>query len=117
VELRIKRGVAVLIAGGILLVVGLAIIFSSISSLVNMADSLPQISVKDLIKSSLGNFAKSNQTNNKVELQNIGYTIALDSFGILVGIVLAINSIIAFVGGIILLLYDRRDERNLNAKR
>ena len=106
-----------LIAGGVLLVVGLATIFSSISSLVNMADSLPQISAKDLIKSSLGNSAKGNQTNIRVNLEHIGFTIALSSFGILAGIILGINSIIAFVGGIVLLLYDRRAERNLLAKR
>jgi hypothetical protein len=116
-EFWIKRGVAVLIAGGVLLLVGLAVIFSSISSLVNMADSLPQISAKDLIKSSLGNFAKGNQTSVRVNLEHIGYTIALGSFGILVGIVLGINSIIAFVAGVILVVYDRKTERNLVEKR
>ena len=113
----IKRGWAVLIAGAVLLVVGLAIIFSSISSLVNLADSIPQISAKDLIKSSLGNFAKGNQTTVRVNLEHLGYTIAISSFGILVGIILGVNSIIAFVGGIILLLYDRRRERSILAKR
>jgi len=65
----------------------------------------------------LGNFEKSNQTNVKVELKNTGFTIALNSFGILVGIVLVINSIIAFVGGIILFLYDRKAEHNSIVKK
>ena len=98
------------------MLVGLAIIFSSITSLVTLADSIPQISAKDLIKSSLGNFAKGNQTSIRVNLEKIGYAIALDSFGILVSIILLVNSVIAFVAGIILVIYDRRSKNLVPVK-
>ena len=98
------------------MLVGLAIIFSSITSLVTLADSIPQISAKDLIKSSLGNFAKGNQTSVRVNLEKIGYEIALDSFGILVSIILLVNSVIAFVAGIILVIYDRRSKNLVPVK-
>jgi hypothetical protein len=98
------------------LLVGLAIIFNSIYSLINVADSLPQISAKDLIKSSLGNFAKGNQTNIRVNLEKIGFEIALDSFGILVSIILIVNSVIAFVAGIIVFIYDRRSKNLVSVK-
>jgi hypothetical protein len=106
-----------LIGGGVLLVIGLAVIFGSISSLINVADSLPQISAKDLIKSSLGTFAKGNQNNTiRVNLEKVGFEIALNSFGILVSIILIVNSIIAFVAGIIVSVYDRRSRNVVTAK-
>jgi hypothetical protein len=106
-----------LIGGGVLLVIGLAIIFSSISSLINVADSLPQISAKDLIKSSLGSVTKGNQNNTiRVNLEKIGFEIAVNSFGILVSIILLVNSIIAFVAGIIVSVYDRRSRNVVTAK-
>jgi hypothetical protein len=98
------------------LLLGLVIIFGSINSLINVADSIPQISAKDLIKSSLGNFAKGNQTSIRVNLEKIGYEIALDSFGILVSIILMVNSVIAFVAGIIVFLYDRRSKNLVPVK-
>lgn len=106
-----------MIGGGVLLVIGLAVIFGSISSLINVADSLPQISAKDLIKSSLGTFAKGNQNNTiRVNLEKVGFEIALNSFGILVSIILLVNSIIAFVVGIIVSVYDRRSRNIVTAK-
>jgi hypothetical protein len=105
-----------LIGGGVLLVIGLAIIFSSISSLINVADSLPQISAKDLIKSSLGTIVKGNQSTIRVNLEKVGFEIALNSFGIIVSIILLVNSVIAFVAGIIVLLYDRRSKHLVPAK-
>jgi len=81
-----------------------------------VADSLPQISAKDLIKSSLGNFAKGNQSNIRVNLEKIGYEIAINSFGILVSIILFVNSIIAFVAGIMISIYDRRSRNLVTAK-
>jgi hypothetical protein len=98
------------------LLVGLVIIFGSINSLINVADSIPQVSAKDLIKSSLGNFAKGNQTNIRVNLEKIGFEIALDSFGILVSIILIVNSVIAFVAGIIVSIYDRRSKNLVSVK-
>ena len=95
---------------------GLVIIFGSINSLINVADSIPQVSAKDLIKSSLGNFAKGNQTNIRVNLEKIGFEIALDSFGILVSIILIVNSVIAFVAGIIVSIYDRRSKNLVSVK-
>ncbi|HEY7569956.1 MAG TPA: hypothetical protein VH796_01180 [Nitrososphaeraceae archaeon] len=105
-----------MIGGGVLLVIGLAIIFSSISSLINVADSLPQISAKDLIKSSLGTIVKGNQSTIRVNLEKVGFEIALNSFGIIVSIILLVNSVIAFVAGIIVLLYDRRSKHLVPAK-
>jgi hypothetical protein len=105
-----------LIGGGVLLVIGLAVVFSSISSLINVADSLPQISAKDLIKSSLGNFAKGNQSTIRANLEKVGFEIAINSFGILVSIILLVNSMIAFVSGIIVLIYDRRSKNLVPAK-
>lgn len=112
----IKRGIAVLIAGGVLLLIGVAVVIPSLSSLVSVADSLPPISAKDLIRSSVGNFVKGNQTAMKDTLKSIGYDIALSSFGILVSIILVINSIIAFVGGFIIVIYDRRSKNKILTK-
>ena len=81
-----------------------------------MANSLPSISTKDLIKSSVGNFVKGNQTAIEDSLKSIGYDVALSSFGILVSIILIVDSMIAFVAGIILVLYDRRSKNNIVAK-
>jgi hypothetical protein len=49
-------------------------------------------------------------------LEKIGYEIALDSFGILVSIILLVNSVIAFVAGIILVIYDRRSKNLVPVK-
>jgi hypothetical protein len=92
------------------------VVIPSLSSLLSVADSLPPISAKDLIRSSVGNFVKGNQTAIKDTLKSIGYDIALSSFGILVSIILVINSIIAFVGGIIIVIYDRRSKSKLLTK-
>jgi len=81
-----------------------------------VANSLPSISTKDLIKSSVGNFVKGNQTAIEDSLKSIGYDVALSSFGILVSIILIVDSMIAFVAGIILVLYDRRSKNNIVAK-
>jgi len=69
-----------------------------------------------LIKSSVGNFVKGNQTAIEDSLKSIGYDVALSSFGILVSIILIVDSMIAFVAGIILVLYDRRSKNNIVAK-
>jgi hypothetical protein len=81
-----------------------------------VANSLPSISAKDLIKSSVGNFVKGNQTAIEDSLKSIGYDVALSSFGILVSIILIVDSMIAFVAGIIIVLYDRRSKNNIVAK-
>lgn len=100
-----RRGYSILIAGGILLVVSAGIILPSIYSLNSIAESLPtQISAKDIMKKAL-NF---NQTAAKESLRSIGIDVGLAFFGILVGIILMVNGIIALVGGAVILVYDRR---------
>lgn len=62
------------------------------------------ISAKDIIRSAL-NF---NQTAAKETLRSIGIDVGLAGFGILVGITLMVNGIIALIGGAVIVLLDRR---------
>ena len=100
-----RRGYSILIAGGILLVISAGIVLPSIYSLNSIAESMPkEISAKDIIKKAL-NF---NQTAARESLRSIGIDVGLAFFGILVGIILMVNGIIALVGGAVILVYDRR---------
>jgi hypothetical protein len=65
------------------------------------------ISAKDIIRSAL-NF---NQTAAKETIRSIGIDVGLAFFGILVGITLMVNGIIALIGGTVILVHDRRRRR------
>jgi hypothetical protein len=67
-----------------------------------------EISAKDIIKKAL-NF---NQTAARESLRSIGIDVGLAFFGILVGIILMVNGIIALVGGAVILVYDRRRNKH-----
>ncbi|HET7284314.1 MAG TPA: hypothetical protein VFI70_06475 [Nitrososphaeraceae archaeon] len=103
-----RRGYSILIAGGILLVASAGIALPSIYSLASLAQSMPtNISAKDIIRSAL-NF---NQTAAKETIRSIGIDVGLAFFGILVGITLMVNGIIALIGGTVILVHDRRRRR------
>ena len=104
-----RRGFSILIAGGILLVISAGIILPSIYSLASVAESMPkEISAKDIIRKAL-NF---NQTAARESLRSVGIDVGLAFFGILVGIILMVNGIIALVGGTVILVYDRRRDKH-----
>jgi hypothetical protein len=70
-----------------------------------LAESIPtNISVKDIIRSAL-NF---NQTAAKESLRSVGIDVGLAFFGILIGIILMVNGILALIGGTVILVLDRR---------
>jgi len=105
----LKRGYSILIAGGILLVASAGIVLPSINSLASLAESMPtNISAKDIIRSALN----INQTAIKESLRSIGIDVGLAFFGILVGITLMVNGIIALIGGIVMLVIDRRRSKH-----
>jgi len=105
----LKRGYSILIAGGILLVASVGIVLPSINSLASLAESMPtNISAKDIIRSALN----INQTAIKESLRSIGIDVGLAFFGILVGITLMVNGIIALIGGIVILVLDRRRSKH-----
>jgi tetrahydromethanopterin S-methyltransferase subunit G len=62
------------------------------------------ISTKKIIKSVLN----VNLTALKQSLRHIGIDIGLAFFGILVGIILMVNGIIALIGGTVILIHDWR---------
>ena len=109
-----RRGYSILIAGGILLVVSAGIVLPSIYSLNSLADSMSaKLSTKDLIKSAL-NF---NQTAARESLRSIGIDVGLAFFGILVGIILMVNGILALIGGTVILVHDRRRDKRSTISR
>ena len=104
-----RRGYIILIAGGILLAVSAAIVLPSVYSLVSLAKSMPtEISAKDIIRSVL-NF---NQTAAKESLRSIGIDVGLAFFGILIGVILMVNGILALIGGTVILVHDRRRDKH-----
>jgi len=105
----LRRGYSILIAGGILLVASAGIILPSIYSLNSLAESMSaKLSTKDIIKSAL-NF---NQTAARESLRSIGIDVGLAFFGILVGIILMVNGILALIGGAVILVHDRRRDKH-----
>ncbi len=104
-----RRGYIILIAGGILLAVSAAIVLPSVYSLASLAESMPtEISAKDIIRSVL-NF---NQTAAKESLRSIGIDVGLAFFGILIGVILMVNGILALIGGTVILVHDRRRDKH-----
>jgi hypothetical protein len=105
----LRRGYIILIAGGILLAVSAAIVLPSVYSLASLAKSMPtEISAKDIIRSVL-NF---NQTAAKESLRSIGIDVGLAFFGILIGVILMVNGILALIGGTVILVHDRRRDKH-----
>jgi hypothetical protein len=100
---------SVLIIGGILLVASVSIAVPAIYALASLGESMPtDISTKDVI-----NFALNmNQTAIKESLRTIGIDVGLAFFGILVSVTLMVNGIIALIGGIVLVLTDKRRSRH-----
>jgi hypothetical protein len=104
-----RRGYIILIVGGILLVASISIALPSIYLIATLAESMPtDISTKDVI-----NFALNmNQTAIKESLRSIGIDVGLAFFGILVSVTLMVNGIIALIGGIVLIIMDKRRSRH-----
>ena len=71
------------------------------------------ISTKNIIKSAL----IVNQTALKQSLRHIGIDIGLAFFGILVGIILMVNGVIALIGGTVILLHDWRRGKHRSISR
>lgn len=67
-----------------------------------------EISAKDIIRSVL-NF---NQTAAKESLRSIGIDVGLAFFGILIGVILMVNGILALIGGTVILVHDRRRDKH-----
>jgi len=104
-----RRGFSVLIIGGILLVGSVSIAVPAIYALASLAESMPSdVSTKDVIHFALN----MNQTAIKESLRSIGIDVGLAFFGILVSVTLMVNGIIALIGGIILVIMDKRRSRH-----
>lgn len=109
-----QRGHGVLIGGGIVIVASISVLLLSIYSLASLAESMPtNISTKNIIKSALN----VNQTALKQSLRHIGIDIGLAFFGILVGIILMVNGIIALIGGTVILIHDWRRGKHKSISR
>jgi hypothetical protein len=103
-----RRGFVALMLGGILLAASASIVIPSIYSIASLAEAMPtNISTKDVINFAL-NF---NQTAIKESLRSIGIDVGLAFFGILVSVTLMVNGIIAIIGGIVLVILDKRRSR------
>jgi len=105
----LRRGYNILIVGGILLVASAGIVLPCIYALASLAESIStKISAKDIIRSVLN----LNQTAAKESLWSIGIDVGLTFFGILVGITLMVNGILALIGGTVILVLDRRRNKH-----
>jgi hypothetical protein len=110
----LKRGHGILIGGGILLVVSVSVLLLSVYSLASVAESMStkistkEVTTKDIIRSVLN----INQTALKESLRSIGVDVGLAFLGLLVGIILMVNGIIALIGGTVILVLDRRRNRH-----
>lgn len=109
IDIRLKRGYVILIAGGIFLVASVIISISAISSLAALSASMPtDVSAKDLISSVFN----MNQTAIKESLRSIGIDVGLASFGLIVSVTLMVNGIIALIGGVVVIFVDMRKTKN-----
>lgn len=111
---KLKRGHGILIGGGILLVVSASVLLLSVYSLASVAESMStkistkEMTTKDIIRSVLN----INQTALKESVRSIGVDVGLAFLGLLVGIILMVNGIIALIGGTVILVLDRRRNRH-----
>lgn len=109
IDNRLKRGYTIIIAGAILLVASVVISISAISSLADLAASMPtDVSAKDLITSVFN----MNQTAIRESLRSVGIDVGLASFGLIVSVTLMVNGIISVIGGVVVLFVDRRKTKN-----
>ena len=103
-----RRGPGILIGGGILVLASIILVVLSIYSLASLAESMPTISTKNVIKATLN----ANQTAIKASLRSIGITLGFAFGGILVATILGIDGIIALIGGTVIFFLDRRRNKH-----
>jgi hypothetical protein len=102
-----KRASMLLIAGVILLVTSVVVFAVFIYKSASLAETLPDISVKDVVKYSLNKFSDTDNASIQESKKRIVFDMAIIFFGIVSGIVLLINGIITLIGGAIMGISDR----------
>jgi hypothetical protein len=98
----------VLVLGVILLMTSLIVFAVFIYKSASLTETLPDISVKDIVKYSLNQFADTDNASIQESKKRIVFDIAIIFFGIIAGIVLLINGILTLIGGAIMWTSDRR---------
>jgi hypothetical protein len=104
---QMKRASIVLIAGLILLMTSVVVFAVFIHKSASLAETLPDISVKDVVKYSLNKFSDTDNASIQESKKRIVYDMAIIFFGIISGIVLLINGILTLIGGAIMWICDR----------
>jgi hypothetical protein len=97
-----KRASMVLISGVILLATSIVVFAVFIHKSASLAETLPDISVKDIVKYSLNKFADTDNASIQESKKRMVYDMAIIFFGIVSGIVLLINGILTLIGGSIM---------------
>ena len=103
-----KRANVILIAGAVLLMTSLLLFAIFIYKGATLTETLPDISVKDVLKYSLNKFVDTNNTSIQESQKIIVFDMMIIFFGIISGIVLLINSILTIIAGFTIWVFDRR---------